>query len=305
MMCSRRRHGVLQNLKLILLVLVVAQTAISQASSPVYFEEVVKKRFSSGEPKADWSFERFCPVSTSIVAARVLEDYGAMFVANESILLPHSCIQAGEGDVIRYQKSLKTKCIDIAGVRINFQAAAADAIQSAIDEAAAKDLSLTVLDGAIGGGRSYGETVMLWNSRFFPAMEFWIRRGRLSETDREAIGRLDLQKKVEKVLEWEAQGIYFSTDRTRSIFTSTAPPGTSQHLALIAMDVTEFWNPELRTILNRNGWFQTVVDDPAHFTYLGYTASELPGRGLRAIYKGSQQYWIPNLSPKAAIQPTN
>jgi len=31
------------------------------------------------------------------------------------------------------------------------------------------------------------------------------------------------------------------------------------------MDVTEFWNPELRTILNRNGWFQTVVDDPAHF----------------------------------------
>lgn len=301
MMCSRRRHSALQNLFITLFVIVFVQTAITQPLRPAYFEEVVEKRFSSGKPKPDWSFEKFCPVSTSIVAARVLQDYGAMFVANESVLPPSSCIQPGEGDVLRYQKKLKTKCIDVQGLRIEFQAAAADALQSVIGETGAKGFALTPLDGTIAGGRSYGDTLMLWNSRFFPGMGFWIKRGRLSGADRDAIGRLDLQKKVERILEWETQGIYFSTDRTRSIFTSTAPPGTSQHLALIALDVAEFWNPELRAILNRNGWFQTVVDDPAHFTYLGFPASELPSRGLRAIYKGSQQYWVPNMSPKAGV----
>lgn len=301
MMCFRQRRTVLQNLFITLLVFAFVESTISRPLDQVYFDRVVEKRFSSAEAKSDWSFEKFCPVSTSIVAARVLQDYGAMFVANESILPPHSCIQAGESDVIRYQKKLKTKCIDVDGVRIDLQTAAADALQTVIGEAVAEGYAFTALDGAIAGGRSYGDTLMLWNSRFFPGMGFWIKRGRLSGADRDAIGRLDLQNKIEKVLEWETQGIYFSTDRTRSIFTSTAPPGTSQHLALIALDVAEFWNPELRAILNRNGWFQTVVDDPAHFTYLGFPASELPSRGLRAIYKGSQQYWVPNMSPKAGV----
>jgi hypothetical protein len=126
---------------------------------------------------------------------------------------------------------------------------------------------------------------MIWNSRVFPAMDFWIRRGRLPETARDEIARLELPKKLEKILEWESQGIYFSTDRTRSVLTSTAPPGTSQHLALIALDVVEFRNPTVRGVLNKNGWFQTIVDDPAHFTYLGFSETELPSRGLLASLK--------------------
>ena len=261
-------------------------------SSVFYFEDVLAKRFFT---EAAWTLEKFCPVSTNIVARRVLEDYGSMFSAHESIVVPSSCVHDGEAEVIRYQKGLKTSAHEIGGVQIELQQTAAESLRKAIEEASGQGLTITPLDGAIAGRRSYGDTLMLWNSRYFPALEFWIRRGRLSESDRDSINRLDLQKKIEKVLEWEAQGIYFSTNRTRSIFTSTAPPGTSQHLALIAFDVVESWNPEVRLILNRNGWFQTIIDDAPHFTYLGFPETELPGRGLRAVAKSGVIFWVPNI----------
>ena len=261
-------------------------------SSIVHFEDVLAKRFFA-DPT--WTFEKFCPISTNVVAKRVLVDYGSMFSADESILLPPSCIQKGEAEVIRYQKALTISAGEIAGVRIELQQRAAEALRKSIEEASQLGHTITPLDGTIAGRRSYGETLMLWNSRYFPALEYWIKQGRLFESDRDAMSRLDLQQKVEKVLEWETQGIFFSTNRTRSIFTSTAPPGTSQHLALIAFDVVEHWNPDVRLILNRNGWFQTIIDDAPHFTYLGFAETELPGRGLRAVAKGGVIYWVPNI----------
>ncbi|MEP7149413.1 MAG: hypothetical protein ABI857_11075 [Acidobacteriota bacterium] len=278
-----------------LLLTVASRVGFAQPLKPVAFSHVLEKRLSSEISGGEWNFENFCQVSSDVVSRRVLESYGSMFVANESVKLPPTCVHKGEGDVLRYQRKLGRKSLVIDGVQIDLQAAATDALAASIAEAAAMGLRITPLDGAIAGGRSYGDTLMLWNSRFFPAMEFWIRKGRLSPADRDLLARLDISGKVAKVLEWESQGIFFSTDRTRSILTSTAPPGTSQHLALLAFDVTEFWNPNVRSLLNRNGWFQTVVDDPAHFTFLGFTESELPARGLIAVSKGGRQYWVPNL----------
>jgi hypothetical protein len=198
---------------------------------------------------------------------------------------------------------LQRRQLEIRGERIDLQTAASTALETAIAEATAVGASITPLDGTIAGGRSYGDTLMLWNSRVFPAIEFWIKRGRLPVEAREEIARLDLRNKILKILEWESQGIFFSTGRTRSILTSTAPPGTSQHLMLIAFDVTEHWNPDVRGALNRNGWFQTVIDDPPHFTYLGFPEAELPSRGLTAVAKGGHVYWIPNMPPETT--PTN
>jgi hypothetical protein len=278
----------------------------SQPLKSPYFDQVLEKRLASGADRAGWDMEKFCPVSSSIVALRVLQSYGAIFVASDAVKLPSTCVYKGEGEVLRFQKSVERKPLEIGGVRVDLQVGAASALEASLSEAAAKGLRITPFDGAIAGARSYGDSLMLWNSRVFPAMEFWIRRGRLSANDRDEIARLDLEKKVAKVLEWESRGIFFSTDRTRSIFTSTAPPGASQHLTLLAFDVTEYWNSEVRAILNRNGWFQTVVDDPVHFTYLGYPESELPARGLIAISKGGRQYWIPNLPPTTGpSKPTN
>jgi hypothetical protein len=268
-----------------------ASSQPSASQTPVFFEQALEKRLSIG---GEFSLEKFCPVSTDIVAMRVLQSYGSMFAAADGVKLPETCVSKGDGEVRKFQQKLDKKTVEINGVQMEFQAAAADALQTSIDAATASGMSITPLDGAIAGGRTYGDTLMLWNSRVFPALEFWIRRGRLSPDARDEIGRLDLRQKIEKILEWESQGIYFSTDRTRSILTSTAPPGTSQHLYLLAFDVTEFWNPQVRAILNQNGWYQTVVDDPAHFTYLGCPEADLPSRGLKAIAKAGHIYWAPN-----------
>jgi hypothetical protein len=277
----------------IALFLLASDRANAQPAAPVWFYDFLSKRFSN--PKTEWKLESFCPVGTSVVAKRVLESYGSMFSTHESVVLPDVCIQPGEGAVIQFQKQLQIKPVDINGVRLNLQPPAADALSLSISQANERGFRISPLDGAIAGGRTYGDTLMLWNSRFIPALEFWLKRGRLSTADVDRIHRVELLEKVEMVLEWEKAGIYFSKSRTQSVLTSTAPPGTSQHLSLIAFDVVEYWNPEVRSILNNNGWYQTVVDDPPHFTYLGHPAADLPGRGLRFVAKGGFHFWIPNL----------
>ena len=275
----------------------------AQSPPPVDFESVIEKRQTSENPTAGFTFEKFCPVATDEIARRVLQSYGAIFVASDAVRLPTTCVFKGESDVLAFQKKLQRRQLEIKGARIDLQSAASIALEAALTEATTVGSSITPLDGAIAGGRSYGDTLMLWNSRVFPAIEFWIKRGRLPVEARDEIARLDLRNKILKILEWESQGIFFSTGRTRSILTSTAPPGTSQHLSLIAFDVTEYWNPDVRVALNRNGWFQTVIDDPPHFTYLGYAESELPSRGLIAIAKGGHVYWVPNMPSE--ISPMN
>lgn len=275
----------------------------AQPAAPITFEKFLQKRFSSNS--ADWDFERFCPVSTSLVARRVLEAYGSIFAATESVVLPSVCVFRGEAETLKYQKTLQTARVEVGGVTVELQPPAAEALGRAVAEAGNQALRITPYDGAIAGSRTYGQTLMLWNSRFFPALEFWTEQGRLSEAERDEIGGLDLDKKLERILEWEAKGIYFSTNRTRSILTSTAPPGSSQHLTFLAFDVAEYSNPDIRRMLNQNGWFQTVIDDPLHFTFLGVQESDLPGRGLRAVYKGSYMYWVPNISTPNTPHSTN
>jgi hypothetical protein len=258
------------------------------------FETFITARFGKADP--EWKIDNFCPITTDIVAARVLREYGAMFAASDAVTLPASCIYRGETDVLTFQKSLATSTVETGGIRISLQAKAAESLQSALTEASGKGLSITPYDGAIAGSRSYGDTLRLWNGRFFSALDHWTRRGRLTEADRIAVTGVSLQKRIEMILQWESQGIFFSTDRSRSIFSSTAPPGTSQHLSMLAFDVTEYTSPEIRQIMNRYGWFQTVVGDPVHFTFLGVPETELPARGLKPFERGSHRYWVPNLA---------
>ena len=98
------------------------------------------------------------------------------------------------------------------------------------------------------------------------------------------------------MIKWEADNIFFSTDFSRSIFASTAPPGASQHLIMLAFDVAQYNDPEIRRILNDHGWYQTIVSDAPHFTFLGLKESELPLRGLKYVIHGSHSYWVPNMT---------
>jgi hypothetical protein len=64
---------------------------------------------------------------------------------------------------------------------------------------------------------------------------------------------------------------------------------------MLAFDVNEFLNPRVRDVLAQNGWFQTVLSDLPHFTFLGLAEGELPGRGLKRVEFDSQTFWIPDV----------
>ncbi len=229
------------------------------------------------------------------VARRILEDYGAVFVAADKVLPPPVCIFQSEAAVLRFQQEAGVKAAIVGGTRIELQPAAMDALQAAREEARREGLDITPRGGEEAARRSYQDTVRLWDTRFLPALAHWRTRGRLSPEQVARLKSLSLKDQVREVLELEQSGIYFSKDFSKSILYSIAAPGTSQHIMLLALDVDQFLNPRVRSILARHGWFQTVKSDLPHFTYLGLEEKELPARGLRSVKSGSQLFWIPNV----------
>lgn len=172
-----------------------------------------------------------------------------------------------------------------------------DALLAARGEARTKKLDITPR-GADAARRSYADTVRLWTSRVEPALDHWVAKRRLPATEAARIRRLSPVDQISEVLGLEAQGIYFSTDFSKSILYSVAAPGTSQHLSMLALDVAEFENPSVRTILSRHGWFQTVASDLPHFTYLGVDESELTSLGLKRVVSSGRPFWVPDLDHK-------
>jgi hypothetical protein len=229
------------------------------------------------------------------VARRILEDYGAVFVAGGSVRPPPVCIFQSETDVTQFQTEAKIKTAVISGTTIELQPAAMDALIEARIEAQREGLDITPRDGSEAARRSYADTVRLWETRFLPALSYWMKRGRLTKEQVARLKALRLTEQVREVLELEKQGIYFSKDFSKSILYSIAAPGSSQHIMMLALDVEQFQDERVRRILARHGWFQTVKSDLPHFTYLGLDEAELPSRGLERVQSGSQTFWIPNV----------
>lgn len=229
------------------------------------------------------------------VARRILEDYGAVYVAASSIKPPPVCIFQSEAAVIKFQTEANFRSAVIGGARIELQPAAMEALLAAREEARAAGLDITPRGGTEAARRSYQDTVRLWNTRFLPALSYWMGRGRLTKEQVAHLKSISLTDQVREVLELEKTGIYFSKDFSKSILYSIAAPGTSQHIMMLALDVDQFMDGRVRAILARHGWFQTVKSDLPHFTYLGLDETQLPARGLRRVQSGSQLFWIPNV----------
>ena len=133
----------------------------------------------------------------------------------------------------------------------------------------------------------------LWVSRVDPALKYWVEQGRIANDEAIRLRALSPSDQVSEVLRLEQQEIWFSKDLSKSIIYSVAPPGTSQHLSMLAFDVKEHDNPTLRSVLADHGWYQTVTSDLPHFTYLGVPESELFGLGLKKLQSGDRTFWIP------------
>ena len=224
----------------------------------------------------------------------LLREYGAVFTAQGGATPPPKIVFADEWEVSEFQESLEIKRAMIGGFELELQNAAMRALLAAIDTAGFEGLSISPR-GQDSARRDYHGTVELWTSRVEPALEHWEKEGKLDSSDAEKIRALSPFEQVSKVLELERKGIWFAKDLSKSIIYSVAPPGTSQHLAMLAFDVKEFADARVREILARYGWFQTVVSDLPHFTYIGAEESELPKLGLKRVESGDQVFWVPDI----------
>jgi hypothetical protein len=270
-----------------------SMTKLSEANkkdTPGPFYEVLRKALKKRKTK----IENICPLSDS-VARRILEDYGAMFLANKKVKTPPVCIFVSEAEVTKFQEEADYVTETIAGADVELQPEAMKALLKAREEAQKEGLDITPRDGAEAARRSYEDSLQLWGTRFLPALDYWLSQGRLTEDQVGRLKSLPLHSQIAAVLELESSGIYFSKDLSKSILYSIAAPGTSQHIAMLAFDVNEFDNPHVREILAKHGWFQTVLSDLPHFTFLGLKEKDLPKNGLKSVEVDGQTFWIPNV----------
>jgi hypothetical protein len=225
---------------------------------------------------------------------RLLTEYGAVFVARGGATAPNVVVFKDESEVAGFQAKAGSVREVIGGISIELQPAAMKALRDAANEAAAAGLSITPR-GTDAARRSYEDTVSLWASRVEPGLAHWTDNGRISSDEAKRIRALAPYEQVPEILKLEASGIYFAQDLSKSIVYSVAPPGSSQHLSMLALDLSEFDNSEVRSIMAKHGWFQTVISDLPHFTFLGATEQELPGLGLKKKTNGGRVFWIPAL----------
>jgi len=259
-------------------------------NEPTPFYEALAKALKKRKIK----LETICPPSDP-VSRRILEEYGAIFVADKKVTPPPVCIFTTEEQVTRFQDNAGSEVEKIGFDEVELQPAAMKHLNKAREEAQKEGLDITPRDGAEAGRRNYDDSVRLWNSRFEPALDYWLSQGRLTETQVARLKSLPLSQQVAEVLELEKSGIYFSKDLSKSILYSIAAPGASQHIAMLAFDVNEFDNPRVREIMAKHGWFQTVLSDLPHFTFLGLKEKDLPKHGLRSVEINEQVFWIPNV----------
>jgi hypothetical protein len=236
------------------------------------------------------------PDDTDEVSLRVLADYGSVFVARGAGVTPPPVIMFDdEAAVARWQSGTKIAKETIGGVSVELQEAAMKALKEARAEAESAKLSISPR-GTDAARRSYTDTVKLWQSRVNPGLAHWVKEGRLDKEEAARLRALSPREQVPEILRLEGDGLYFNTDFTKSILYSVAAPGTSQHLSLLAFDVKEHENAEVRSILARHGWFQTITSDLPHFTYLGVQENELPQLGLKKSTNAGRTFWIPQLT---------
>lgn len=231
--------------------------------------------------------------SGGIVEDRLMVEYGAMFAAR-GVRVPTSIVFRDEAEVAEFQDSCEILAARIGGFDLELQRPAMEALLSAIEAGRESGLSITPR-GADSARRNYEGTVELWASRVEPALRHWTLSGRLAASEALEISAMPVFDQVLKVFELEEQGIFFAKDLSKSIIYSVAPPGTSQHLAMLAFDVSEFNDVRVRELLARHGWFQTVVSDLPHFTYLGLDEDLLATKGLRRINTGDRHFWVPDI----------
>ena len=174
---------------------------------PAPFYEALAKALKKRKIKLD----SVCPPSDP-VSRRILEEYGAIFVANKKVTPPPVCVFTTEEQVTKFQAQAGFESEFIAYDEVELQPEAMKSLNKARKDAQKEGLDITPRDGAEAGRRNYEDSVRLWNSRFEPALDYWQSQGRLTPEQVTRLRGLPLSQQIAEVLELEKTGIYFSKD---------------------------------------------------------------------------------------------
>ena len=239
----------------------------------------------------------FASVS-SAVERRLFCEYGAVHVTKAT---PPPCVMfAGAAEVESYQASLSIHRARIGDHEIALQSEAMEALLAAANELESQGGKITAR-AADAGARSYQDTVGLWLRNVTRGLEHWQNLDRIPAKHAQDILSLPLVEQVGVILDLEQiEEIYFGTFFDKSILFSVAAPGASQHLSLLAFDVTVYQDEAAERVLGLHGWYRTVPNDLPHFTYLGHKQGALTEQGLmlvpRQYGESTYRFWVPNLS---------
>ena len=182
----------------------------------------------------------------------LLRSYGTVFINQESgIKLPEKVILDNELETQSFQDKISIELVN-GTEECYLQKPAAAALNKA------KDLENIPLKSGYAGDclRNFATNLRFWNKY----------------ANRETLNQVKAGKEIK-------------------ILGLVAPPGTSQHLWGLAIDL-QILTPSQKQTLNENGWFQTVVNDLPHWTYLGWREEDLPKFGLQQKIIQGIKYWI-------------
>lgn len=227
------------------------------------------------------------------VGKRILREYGSMLVA-KGVTAPPKLVFQDEADVAAFHGSVSASSETFGGIGVTLQSAALEAFKAAVAKGRTEAISIGPRN-ADSSKRTYGQTVDNWKSRVDPGLKHWVSKGRLTQAEADRIAGLSPAAQIPEILRLEDQGIFFAQDLSKTIMYSVAPPGTSQHISLLAIDIEQHADARARSIMAEHGWYQTIPSDMPHFTFLGVKESELPGLGLKKVQSGGRDFWIPEL----------
>ncbi|MEH2244379.1 D-alanyl-D-alanine carboxypeptidase family protein [Nostoc sp.] len=183
----------------------------------------------------------------------LLRTYGAVFVNQDvGIKLPQKDIFANEQETQKFQATLTMGHVDGTN-DCYLQKSAADALNKARVQ---QHIPLK-------SGYGSGDCTRTFNTN----LRFWYK-----------YANNQILAKVQQGRETKILGL-------------VAPPGTSQHLWGLAIDL-RISNQEQRKALNQNGWFQTVENDIPHWTYVGLSEENLPLFGFKKQAIRGINYWL-------------
>ncbi len=183
----------------------------------------------------------------------MLRQYGAPFVnLNSGIKLPPKVFFPNPEETRTYQASLVMGKVN-SGNNCFLQKAAADAFNIA-------DKQINI---PLKSGYGAGDCTRTYETN----LRFWKKYANNNTLERVKQGR------------------------ETAILNVVAPPGTSQHLWGLAIDLRVATATQ-RKALNQNGWFQTVETDLPHWTYLGVPEEKLPDFGFNKKIVRGITYWL-------------